>query len=69
MFGPPGRADVLVDIVFLYAYPVHGREVAHRIALMRVEHELGFGSRSRGEIKQKGIGRLRRNRAITSIFV
>src|ERR1035437_10712495 len=55
MLGPPGRADVLVNVAFLNANPVHGREVAHRITLVSMEHQFGFGCSPRCEIQEEWI--------------
>ena len=56
MLGPARRADVPVHAAFFQAYPVHGGEVADRVALMAVQHQLGPGGGARGEIKQQRIG-------------
>ena len=63
MLGPPWRADVPVTIAGLQADPVHRREVADGIALMRVHHELGLGGRARREIQQHRIAGARRRRS------
>ena len=52
VFGPSRRTDVPVQVVRLQADPVHGREMADRIALMRVLHEFGFRGGSRSEVEQ-----------------
>ena len=58
MLGPAGRADVEVHVARLQADPVHGAEVTHRVALVRVQHQLGLGRGAAGEVKQQRIGGL-----------
>ena len=42
-------------VVGLEADPVHGRQVADRVGLVGVQHQLGLGGRARSEVKQQGI--------------
>ena len=44
----------------LQSDPEHRRQVADRIALVRVQHELGLGCRAGGEVQQQRIGCVRR---------
>ena len=55
VLAPARGADVQVHVVRPQADPVHGREVADRVALVRVQHELGLGGRARGEIEQQRV--------------
>jgi hypothetical protein len=56
MLGPAGRADVPVDVALLQADPVHGRQVADRVALLAVQHQLRFRGGAGGEVQQQRVG-------------
>ena len=63
MLGPARRADGPMHIAFFQAQPIQGGQMAHRVALLRVLHQLGLGRGARGEVLEQGVGhagRLRR---------
>ena len=60
VLGPAWRRDVQVHVAGAQAEPVHRRQVADRVALVGVQHQLGFGGRARGEVEQQRVARLRR---------
>ena len=62
VLGPSGRADVAVPVALAHADPVHRREVAHRVARVRVEDHLRPRRRAGGEVEQEGIAGARRRR-------
>ena len=59
VLGPARRGDVHVDVALLQAQPVHRREVAHRVAELRVDHQLRLPGRTAGEVEQDGLRRER----------
>ena len=58
VLGPARRGDVQVHVAGLQPQPVHGGQMPDRIALVRVQHQLGLGRGARGEIEQQRIGGL-----------
>jgi hypothetical protein len=60
VLGPAGRRDVEMHVVGLQTEPVHGREMADRIARVRVHHQLRLRRGARGEIEQQRVARPRR---------
>ena len=52
VLGPARRADVHVDVPLADADPVHGGEVAHRVAALGVEHQLGLRGGPAREVEQ-----------------
>ena len=57
VLGPAGRGDVEMDVAGPQAQPVHGREMADRIALVAVQDQLRLAGGAGGEIEQQRIGR------------
>src|SRR6185312_2038682 len=55
MLGPARRGNVQMDVAGPEPEPVHGREVANRIALVRMRHQLWLGGRPRSEVEQQRI--------------
>ena len=53
VLGPARRADRPVHVARLQAEPVHRAQVADRIALARMAHELGLGGGARGEVLEQ----------------
>ena len=60
VLGPAGRRNVEMHVVGLQAEPVHGRQMADRIARMRVQHQLRLRRGAGGEIEQQRVARPRR---------
>ena len=56
VLGPSRRRNVHVNVARAQSQPVHRRQVADWVALVRVQHQLGLGGRARGEVEQHGIG-------------
>ncbi len=56
---PARRGDVQVHVARPQAEPVHRRQVADRIALLVVQHELRLGRGAGGEVEQQRIRRAR----------
>ena len=52
---PPRGRDVEMDVARTKADPVHRREMPYRVALVRVQHELGLGRGPRGEVEEQRI--------------
>src|SRR6185369_16271714 len=52
---PARRADVPMDVVRPQADPIHGREMADGIALVRVQHHLGLRRRAGREVEEEWI--------------
>ena len=56
MLAPAGRGDVQVHIPCTQAGPVHRGQVADRVALVGVQHQLRLGGGAGGEVQQQRIG-------------
>ncbi len=56
MLRPARRTDVPMHVTGLQSEPVHGRQMPDRIALLAVQHQLGFRGRAGGEIEQLRVG-------------
>ena len=55
VLGPARRGQVQVHVARLDADPVHGRQVPHRVADLRVRDQLGQRRGPRGEVEQQRI--------------
>ena len=60
VLGPAGRGNVEMHVVGLQAEPVHGRQMADRIARVRVQHQLRLRRGAGSEIEQQRVARPRR---------
>ena len=55
MLAPAWRADVPMQVARLKTEPVHGRQVAGRVALVRMRDQLRLGSGSRRKVQEQRI--------------
>ena len=60
VLGPAGRRNIEMHVVGLQAEPVHRRQMADRIAGVRVHHQLRLRRGAGGEIEQQRVARPRR---------